>query len=180
MRWRLLALTMLAGVWGCSSCAGGATGEPIATGAPHLKDSIKLEPSSPHMQYIKTQTVEESDAATAVSLTAKIAFDEDHTQRLASPIDGRVTALLAKPGDKVRSGQALVELSSPNVGVLQADAQKALQDLTVQTKALERVHKLQADGAISEKDVAQVEADFRKAKSDVARTTAQLHSLGIS
>src|SRR5262249_33468562 len=71
-------------------------------------------------------------------------------------------------------------LSSPQVGQIQADAQKAQQDFSVSQKAIDRVHKLQADGAISEKEVAQAEADFKKAKSDVARTSAQLKALGLS
>jgi cobalt-zinc-cadmium efflux system membrane fusion protein len=85
-----------------------------------------------------------------------------------------------KLGDKVRAGQPLVELSSPNVGQLQSDAQKAMSDLTVAEKATERVHKLQAEGAVADKEVAQVDGDYRKAKSDYARTTAHLKALGVS
>ena len=52
-------------------------------------------------------------------------------------------------------------------GQLQADAQKADSDLTLGAEgARSGAHKLQADGAIADKDVAQAEADFRKAKSD--------------
>jgi len=98
----------------------------------------------------------------------------------AAPIDGRATALLVRPGDRVRAGQALVELSSPQVGTVQADAQKAQSDLSVAQKASDRVHTLKADGAISDKEVAQAEADLRKAKADVGRTSAQLRALSIS
>ena len=40
--------------------------------------------------------------------------------------------------------------------------------------------KLKQEGAISDKDVAQVEADYKKAKADAARSAAQLHSLSLS
>jgi len=170
-----LVVLGLVGFVGCNKATGEQQAVPV-----EKKDSIKIEPGNARLAFIKVEAVVESEASTAVSLTGKITFDEDHTQRLASPIDGRVVALLVKPGDKVRAGQALIELSSPNVGLLQADAQKATQDLSVQTKAVERVRKLQVDGAISDKEAAQVEADFQKAKSDVARTNAQLKSLGVS
>ena len=88
--------------------------------------------------------------------------------------------MLVSPGAKVKVGQPLLQLSSPHVGQLQSDAQKAQQDLSVAQKQLDRAHKLQADGAISDKEVAQTEADFRKAKSDVASNVAQLDALGIS
>jgi cobalt-zinc-cadmium efflux system membrane fusion protein len=155
----------------------GATGGAAAEGA---RDFIHYEPGAAPLGFIKIATVTESALGTSVSLPARVSFDEDHTQRVASPIDGRVASLLVKVGDKVRVGQPLVLLSSPNVGLLQADAQKAESDLTVSQKSVERVHKLQAEGAIADKDVAQAEADLRKAKSDHARATAQLRALGVS
>jgi cobalt-zinc-cadmium efflux system membrane fusion protein len=80
----------------------------------------------------------------------------------------------------VKPGQALIELSSPQVGQLQADAQKTTQDMLIAQKTVDRVHKLKIDGAVSEKEVAQAEADLQKAKADVGRAGAQLRSIGIS
>ena len=168
----LLALFALA--TGCHGPQSESAGEVEA------RPARRLEPGSPRLKFVKLETVKESDGATLVALTGRVGFDEDHTQRVASPIDGRVTALLVKPGDKVKVGQALVELSSPTVGQLQADALKAQQDLELAHKAIERGRKLMADGAISTRELAQLEADFRKATSDVARTAAQLRSLGVS
>jgi cobalt-zinc-cadmium efflux system membrane fusion protein len=88
--------------------------------------------------------------------------------------------LLVRPGDKVRAGQALVELSSPQVGQIQADAHKAQQDYSVAQKSVDRVNQLRAIGGVSDKEATQAEADFRKAKADVARTSAQLRALGVS
>lgn len=144
------------------------------------RPSRRLEPGSPRLKYVKIETVQEATAAALVGLTGRIGFNEDRTQRVASPIDGRVTALLVQPGDKVKVGQPLIELSSPTVGPLQADALKAAQDLALAQKSGERGRKLMADGAISTKELYQIEADLRKATSDVARTTAQLRALGIS
>ncbi len=157
--------------------AGGAGDKEAGEGA---RDFVRLQPGSAPLDFIKVETVVESAGATSVTLPGRVSFDEDHTQRVASPIDGRATALLAKLGDKVRPGQALVALSSPNVGQIQAEAQKAMSDLTVAEKSIERVHKLQAEGAVAEKDVAQAESDHRKARSDYARSMAHLKALGVS
>ena len=124
--------------------------------------------------------MQEASGASSISLPGRVSFDEDHTQRVASPIDGRAVAILVKAGDRVRSGQPLVQMSSPSVGQIQAEAQKALSDLSVSEKSVERVHKLQAEGAVAEKEVAQSEGDLRKARSDYARATAQLKALGVS
>ena len=146
----------------------------------HARDFIRYDPVHVPLDFIKIETVKESAGVTSVSLPGRVSFDEDHTQRVASPIDGRAVGILAKLGDKVRAGQPLIQLSSPNVGQLQADAQKAMSDLAVAQKAIDRVHKLQAEGAVADKEVAVAEGDFRKARSDFGRTTAQLKALGVS
>jgi cobalt-zinc-cadmium efflux system membrane fusion protein len=160
-------------------CSKGQTEEiSPKTGEEH--DFVRYDTGKVPLDFITIGTVAESSGTTSVSLTGRVTFDEDRTQRVASPIDGRAVAILVKLGDKVRAGQALVQLSSPNVGQLQADAQKAASDLTISEKSIERVHKLQAEGAVAEKDVAQAEGDYRKARSDQGRATMQLRSLGVS
>jgi len=171
-------LSCLLAASACSKGHNEDSGDKSANEGP--RDFIRLEPGSAPLDFIKIETVAESVGDTSVTLPGRVSFDEDHTQRVASPIDGRAVSIVAKLGDKVRAGQPLVELSSPSVGLLQADAQKALSDLALAEKAQDRVHKLQAEGAVAEKEVAQADNDYHKARSDSARTTAQLKSLGVS
>ena len=178
---RLVAIALL-GLGAAGACEKGhAESEaPAGGGGEAARDFIQYQPGNAPQSFLKIESVTETGIGTSASMPARISFDEDHTQRVASPIDGRATSILVKVGDKVRAGQPLVLLSSPNVGLIQADAQKAESDLSVAQKGVDRAHKLQADGAIAEKDVALAEADLRKARSDQARTTAQLRSLGIT
>jgi cobalt-zinc-cadmium efflux system membrane fusion protein len=162
---------------GCAKSHGEA--EPGGSGE-KAHDFIRYDPNHAPHDFIKIETVQEASGATSISLPGRVSFDEDHTQRVASPIDGRAVAILVKAGERVHSGQPLIQLSSPNVGLIQADAQKAMSDLTVSQKATERVHKLQAEGAVADKEVAQSEGELRKAHSDYARAVAQLKSLGVS
>jgi cobalt-zinc-cadmium efflux system membrane fusion protein len=164
----------------CSKGRGEESAEKSENAGEGVRDFVKYNPGSAPLDFIKVETVSETSGATSASLPGRVSFDEDHTQRVASPIDGRAVSLLVKLGDKVRAGQPLIELSSPSVGQLQADAQKAMSDLALATKASERVNKLKGEGAVAEKDVAQTETELRKAKSDSARTTAQLKALGVS
>lgn len=174
----LLAFVLVAAP-ACSKSHGEeVSAEKPAGDAP--RDFVRLAPGSAPLDFVKIEMVVEATGATSVTLPGRVSFDEDHTQRVSSPIDGRAVGMLVKLGDKVRAGQPLIELSSPSVGLLQADAQKAMSDLTVAEKSTERVHKLQTEGAIAEKEVAQVESEHRKARSDFARATAQLKSLGVS
>ena len=173
-----VAIAVLLGL--ALGCARGRAEEGPAGTPEKPHDFVRYDPGHVPLDFIKIATVEESSGATAVSLPGRVTFDEERTQRVASPIDGRAVAILAKLGDKVRAGQTLVSLSVPGVGQIQAEAQKAMSDLTVAQKSSERVHKLQAEGAIAEKEVAQVEGDLRKARSDYGRSTSQLKALGLS
>src|SRR5262249_22097593 len=165
-------------VLGCGKSRGEEGGDK--QGGEGTRDFIRYDPGHEPLDFIKIETVKETAGATSVTLAGRVTFDEDHTQRVASPIDGRAVAILVKLGDKVRAGQPLIQLSSPNVGLLQADAQKAMADLGLAEKASDRVRKLQAEGAIAEKEVAATEGELRKARSDYARATAQLKALGVS
>jgi cobalt-zinc-cadmium efflux system membrane fusion protein len=174
-----LVAAALAATLAATGC-GHVETEPASANNAGPKDAIRLAPGNPQRDFVKVEPVAESDAAGFVTLTGRIAFDEDHTQRVASPIDGRVISLAVEPGSSVKAGQRLLELTSADVGRIQADAQKGMQDLGVAQKSLDRVHKLRADGAVSDKELAQAEADSKKALADVQRNEAQLKALGIS
>jgi membrane fusion protein, heavy metal efflux system len=173
-------------VWGAAlavvlaGCTHLAEEPAAAQASERSRDFVRLDPKSPRLDFIKVEVVKESDGGGTISLPGRVAFDEDHTQRVASPIDGRALAILVKLGDRVRAGQPLIQLSSPHVGEIQSNAQKALSDLSLAEKGIERIHKLQGIGAAADKEVAQAEGDFKKAKSDYARAEAQLQAMGIS
>jgi len=174
------AVLMAASALSLEGCNKLAEEPAAAQASERSRDFVQLDPKSPRLDFIKVEVVKESDSSGRVTLPGRVTFDEDHTQRVASPIDGRVVGMLVKLGDTVKAGQSLLQLSSPDVGQIQSDAQKALTDLSISEKGIERLHKLQAIGAASEKDVAQAEGDYKKAKSDYARAEAQLKSLGIT
>src|SRR5690348_16229610 len=131
---RLLTIALL--LWSAAQTGCNASATP-ATAEERGRDSIRIEPGSPKLNYIKVEAVKESAAVSGVRLTGRVTFDENATQRISSPIDGRVTKLLVDLGDVVKRDQPLVELSSAHVAELHAEAQKAGQDLSIASKAVE-------------------------------------------
>ena len=86
---------------GCSRLAE----EPAAAQASERsRDFVQLDPKSPRLDFIKVEVVKESDSSGKVTLPGRVTFDEDHTQRVASPIDGRVVGMLVKLGDTREGG----------------------------------------------------------------------------
>jgi cobalt-zinc-cadmium efflux system membrane fusion protein len=131
-------------------------------------------------EFVKMQTVQHHDAPLYLKTTGSICFDDDHTQHVAAPVDGRVAAIKVRLGQRVSPGTVLVELSSAKVAELQSDAKKERQDLQLAQNAWRRALQLRKDGAVSDKDLALAEADLHKSRAEVERAEAQLTALGIA
>jgi cobalt-zinc-cadmium efflux system membrane fusion protein len=107
----------------------------------------------------------------------QIAFNEDASTVVLTPFSGRVTRLIAKPGDEVKRGDPLFEIDSPEVLQAHTDfiaavqaAAKSKAQLSLAQRALDRQTGLFADHATSQREVEQARNDFTAAESDV-RTT---------
>lgn len=107
----------------------------------------------------------------------QIAFNEDASTVVLTPFSGRVTRLIAKPGDEVKRGDPLFEIDSPEVLQAHTDfiaavqaAAKSKAQLSLAQRALDRQTGLFADHATSQREVEQARNDFTAAESDVQTT----------
>jgi cobalt-zinc-cadmium efflux system membrane fusion protein len=107
----------------------------------------------------------------------QIAFNEDASTVVLTPFSGRVTKLIAKPGDEVKRGDPLFEIDSPEVLQAHTDfiaavqaAAKGKSQLALARRALDRQTGLFTDHATSEREVEQARNDFAAAESDVKTT----------
>ena len=156
---------------GCTKSHGGARRPARGREAARLHP---LRAGHAPLDFIKIETVAGAVGRDRGSLPGQVTFDEDHTQRVASPIDGRA---VGDPGQAratgCRRGSRWSSCRRPTSARSRPTRRRRSSDLALAEKSIERVHKLQADGAVAEKEVAQVEADLRKARSDVARADAR-------
>ena len=129
--------------------------------------------------FVKTQVIAPVVLEHGLSTTGRVVFDEEQTQRVASPFDGRVAEIMTRPGDRVKPGAPLIAITSSTVADMLGEHKRIKQDMTLAQKALARVRTLAADGAISAKEVAQAEADFEKAQAETDRSAQQLRAFGI-
>src|SRR5207247_8144166 len=92
--------------------------------------------------------------------TGKIAFNEEFMTPVFSPYAGRVTRVLAKPGDTVKPGTPLLELYTPELVQAQSDLignatstlAKAKNTLSLARHNEERQHQLYSEKAAALKD----------------------------
>lgn len=111
-----------------------------------------------------------------LELPGRLVWNEDRTVRMFPPFAGRVTRILAHPGDRVAAGTPLAEMVSPDFGQAQADAEKAQADRELAERTLARVRTLAENGVAAAKDLQQAEADSARAQAEARRALDRIQA----
>ena len=132
-------------------------------------------------RHLKLEQVKSLPFRSEKAATGRIAFNDDRTTPVFPPYAGHVVHLLAKPGDVVKQGDALVELDAPDLVQAEADLWAALPAVAKAQSVLEharrneeRQHRLYDGQAVAQKDWEQAQADVEAAVSDLTAAQAAL------
>ncbi len=152
-----------------------------ATEAPKAEpNELKFPAGSPQLSSLRMAEASEAPLPLAEPLNGRIAYDENVTTRVSTPIPGRVVKLQLLPGDSVRRGEELLRLDSPELATANADVAKADADERRTRLALERVRKLVEGGVAPQKDLEAADADHQQARAEAARARTRLRVLGAA
>ncbi|MFI5181975.1 MAG: efflux RND transporter periplasmic adaptor subunit [Thermoanaerobaculia bacterium] len=165
----LLAVPLLA----TAACGGRKTASPAPAAPEVTADTIRFAVDAPQLSSLKTEAPSLEELP-PTPFTGRLAWDEDATVRILPPVAGRIVRLVATVGMRVRSGDVLAELSSPDYGQAQADAARAAADLAVAGQTRERTALLVEKGAAPRKDLEAAEADLARARAEARRTEERL------
>src|SRR5712691_4050360 len=138
--------------------------------------------NTPQMQHIALATVTMQGFREEKIATGKIAFNEEFMTPVFSPYAGRVTRVIAKPGDVVKLTSPLLELYTPDfiqaqsdlIGNATAALAKAKNALSLTRRNEERQRQLYLEKAAALKEWQQAQADVTNAESDVRAAEAAL------
>jgi cobalt-zinc-cadmium efflux system membrane fusion protein len=138
---------------------------------------IVFPTNAPQLSYLTVEPVQESPIA-ATGLYGRLAWDDNVTARIYSPVAGRVMRIPVELNRPVSAGDALALLDSPDFGQALADARTARGNLTAADKAYSRAKELLAHGAAAQKEVEAAEAAFIAARAENERAGARLANFG--
>ncbi len=138
---------------------------------------LRFAADSPQLAFIKTEAVAALPEPLLDPLSARIAYDENYTVRVSSPIAGRVTRINVQPGDRVSAGQTLVQIDSPDFAAAAADAAKSRADLQLKEKAYSRSKELFDAEVIARKEFDTAESDLIQSKAEHQRALQRLRNL---
>ncbi|HEX2831096.1 MAG TPA: efflux RND transporter periplasmic adaptor subunit [Burkholderiales bacterium] len=139
--------------------------------------TARFAADSPQLQFIKTEQVVALPEPLLDPLNGRVAYDENYTARVTSPIAGRVTRIEVQPGDRVGAGSPLAWIDAPDYATASADLGKAQADVQQRTRAYARAKELLEGGVVPRKDVESSETDLRQAQTELRRADLRLRNL---
>jgi membrane fusion protein, heavy metal efflux system len=114
-----------------------------------------------------------------LELPGIVESDPARTAAVLSPLAGRVLEIKVALGDRVRQGQVLATIDSPDLAQAYDDNDKAADALQLAERNLERQEGQFKLGTASTRDLDQSRSDRVQAAAEHARTQARLRVLGM-
>jgi membrane fusion protein, heavy metal efflux system len=131
------------------------------------------------MQHLQLYTVEPSDMTRVLRLTGTVAYNAFETTPVISAVGGPVARLVVTPGMRVKRGQPMLYVSSPDYALLRATYLKARAAFGLADKNFARAQDLYAHHALAEADLLSAESARTQAQADLQNAEQSLRVLGI-
>jgi cobalt-zinc-cadmium efflux system membrane fusion protein len=164
------------GVMGCHP-ATAADGPPTA--APPLNEAwISKEQLA--TAEITDGVVEARALETTITASGRITFDDLRVAHVMSPVTGRVTGIRAQLGQRVKKGELLASIVSPDMGKASSDLTKAEADVIAAEHDFKRKKELFDAHAASSADVEASEDNYRRTVAERARAYQAVRLLHAS
>ncbi|MFY9952793.1 efflux RND transporter periplasmic adaptor subunit [Bradyrhizobium sp.] len=178
----LLLLVAAAAVYGLSQI-GGARNENSEVSSQSRKGVQNFTPTPSEWATLTIEPVAEKTFRAEHVTEGKVAVDEDRSTPVFSPYAGRVTKLLARPGDNVTQGQPLFTIEAADTVQAQNDYIAAITALNKAKSALDlaqiqdkRAKDLFEGKAVPLKDYQQTQANLIQAQNDLRSSETALEA----
>jgi membrane fusion protein, heavy metal efflux system len=131
------------------------------------------------VSHVQVVTVEPGKITRTMRLTGAVAYNAFKTTPVITQVGGPVSRILVVPGDHVKQGQPMLEVSSPDYSQLLDTYLKAHDSYRLADKNYERAKDLYDHHAIAERDLQQAESDRTQAQADMNAAEQGMKILGI-
>jgi cobalt-zinc-cadmium efflux system membrane fusion protein len=129
---------------------------------------------------LKTTRAVRERVAQPLRLTGEVRFDERRVTHVSVPAQGVVRKVSVMLGDRVKKGQALVEVESVTVGEAEGAYLEAKAALRLAESNYQRQSQLRKESISSEKDYLQTRQEHEAAQIRVESALGKLTRLGVA
>ena len=127
-----------------------------------------------HLQLV---AVAKTTWATVLRTTGTVDWDNDHTTQAITQVSGPITRILVDTGARVKKGDVLLYVSSPDISNAISAYRKAKNRLDLAQHNLDRNKDLLEHKALSQRDFESAQADYNDASTDVQTSLEALRNL---
>lgn len=131
------------------------------------------------MPHIQVVTIEPTTIRRTLRLTGTVAYNAFETTPVITRVGGPVSRILVVPGEHVKAGQPMLEVSSPDYAQTLDTYLKASDSYRLSEKNYSRAQDLYQHHAIAQRDLEQAESDRNQARADLNAAEQGLKILGI-
>ena len=168
----LSVATTLIAVSGCTSRA-----EDNPQAASVTASDVTLTPAQ--RSSVHLYTVARSSFGSTVETVGTVDFDNDHATSVLAPFSGPVSRLLVSPGEKVRKGEPLAVVDSPDFAAAISTYDKALATATNARRLAAADKDLVAHDGVAQREAQQAETDATNADADRDAALQALRALAV-
>jgi cobalt-zinc-cadmium efflux system membrane fusion protein len=131
------------------------------------------------MSHVQVVTVQPTRLTRTLRLTGNVAYNAFKTTPVITQVGGPVSRILVVPGQKVKVGQPMLDVSSPDYSQLLDAYLKAADSSRLAEKNYAREKDLYQHHAVAQRDLEQAESDRNQAQADLNAAEQGMKILGI-
>src|SRR5712692_4072514 len=174
----LLAIVMLAAF--LAACGASKRAESSASNEGQVEQPGLFTVSREQLPQLRIVPVKTTSWSIAIQTTGTVDWDADHTTQAITQVTGPITRILVDTGARVKAGDPLLYVSSPDVANAISTYKKARNREDLAQRAMKRQQELLAVGAVAQKDLESSQADFNDAATDVQNSLQALKIFGVT
>ena len=131
------------------------------------------------LSHIQVVTIQPARLTRTLRLTGAVAYNAFTTTPVITQVGGPVSRILVVPGQHVKTGQPMLDVSSPDYSQLLDAYLKAADSFRLADKNWVRAQDLYQHHAIAQRDLEQAESDRNQAQADLNAADQGMRILGI-
>jgi membrane fusion protein, heavy metal efflux system len=174
-----MALALALTLTGCSSNDRRGAGEMTSFSANSSAKAQLFTLPQDQMSHVQVVTVQPRRLTRTLRLTGAVAYNAFNTTPVITQVGGPVSRILVVPGQHVKTGQPMLDVSSPDYSQLLDAYLKAADSYRLADKNYARAQDLYQHQAIAQRDLEQAESDRNQAQADLNAADQGMKILGI-
>ncbi len=176
--WQLAAAAAI--MLAVAGCKGAESTSADSNGATSSSNAELFSIPQEQMSHVTVLTVQPTTLTRTLRLTGAVAYNSFRTTPVITQVSGPVSRVVVVPGQRVREGEPMLYVASPDYSQLRTNYLKAKDAYALARIANARAHDLYLHHAIALQNVEQAESAEVQAGGDLAASEAALKVMGIA